>query len=233
LYWPLREPLDRVTVIVTKQTRTPPRPAKTRRSRVPEINALLARCERFEDLTRWQRGILAEYGLGHELAPTRKRRPKVSSRAKVVLLLWELRYRYWIAEAPSEGPTRHELLLRAGHPQAAAELNTLPWDEWLEKYGPEHAALFRSFDLAIESDHVVNVRGARYAIGERKHNREKYERLRRELGDSFIGTFDVTARDPRGSSHLDLGHPLVDRAARVRQWDKRRRERVARAKAAQ
>jgi hypothetical protein len=198
------------TVIVTKRTGIPPKSAQKRRSRVPEIDGLLARWETVEGLTIFQRDFLDLNGLGSSLKPTRKRMAKVSARAKAFLLLWELQHRNQDAEnEPSERLILHGLLLRAGYGEGAAALmrSGADWKEWRDAHKDKVNALLGAVGQAIDTPEVIQERRRfRYALGERKHRRELYERLRDELGAAFIeGT--------------------VNREAKVRQWEKRRRDR--------
>ena len=80
--------------------------------------------------------------------------------------------------------------------------------------GRQYKRVVAAKDRAIDAARVVRFGGQRIPIGERKHTRERYERLRDELGEAFI---DGT----------------VDREASVRQWDKRRRDRQVLARLAQ
>ena len=81
------------------------------------------------------------------------------------------------------------------------------WRAWREKHESEYNTLLGEVDRAIERKKRMRNRwGGWQPVGERKLKRERYERLRAELGDRFIaGT--------------------IDREAAVRQWDKRRRDR--------
>lgn len=85
------------TLIVTKQTRPERSHARERASRVLEIDALLARWDDPERLTFVERLLLEESGFP-DLQATRKRGPKVSAKAKALLLSCELDYREREAE---------------------------------------------------------------------------------------------------------------------------------------
>lgn len=189
----------------------PPTPAEVRTSQVPEIDYLFGRWESVDGLTFLDRPYLRRRGFGNELDATRKRGPKVSAKMKVALLLDELDYRRWDSERdPAEGAILHALLLRDGHTEGARAVaadDERAWRAWREKHESEYNTLLGEVDRAIERKKRMRNRwGGWQPVGERKLKRERYERLRAELGDRFIaGT--------------------IDREAAVRQWDKRRRDR--------
>ncbi len=115
------------TVNVTKRTPTPPKPSPRRRSRVPEINALLGRWNDPANLFPWERDYLIEHGFGLDLEAARKRPPKLSVKAKVKLLRWHLAYRAWdvrktggVDREHYSPSTAHGLLLQWGEHEAAA-----------------------------------------------------------------------------------------------------------------
>jgi hypothetical protein len=206
-----------------KGQRRAPIAAAARRSRVPEIDRLLSRWADPDRLNFIERGVLVERGFAAELQPTRRRGAKVSAKAKAALLLWELGDRQWLStQEPSEAPALHGILLqrasldRGAYVDGAAAVarsnasgDVSHWRRWCESHPAEYHSLLGATDAALERRSVLRIGRERYPLGERKHAREQYERLRNELGDAFVA-----------------GH--VDREAAVRQWDKRRRDRIAR-----
>jgi hypothetical protein len=221
-----RPRLQSVTVIVTKQTPTPPEPAKNRRSRTPEIDRCLDRWDKPERLTVLERKFLTEKGFGRELEPTRKRGAKVSAKARATLLLEEVEFReLQVRLEPSERSALVRALYSRGRQPVAlldAALREIlaegvralndgdaHWQAWARQHPEEYDSLLGEVLGIIENQRVAKFAGERYPLGERKYYAERLKRLRAELGERFVeGT--------------------IDRAAAVRQWDKRRRDRTER-----
>jgi hypothetical protein len=212
-------------------------PTKTRASRVREINRMLQRWETPDRLTwidhdvllateplrlTWtEPEVVVARGFAHELEPTRKRAAKISAKAKVVLLLWELDYRYWEAHMPlllSEEPSLHLLLLHAGHRETDPSVKACygrgagllygddkrEWRKWSHRHRRRVDSLLGAVDDAIETKRVLRTGRERHVLGERKRIQERFERLRAELGEPFI-------------------NGTIDREAQVRQWVRRLR----------
>lgn len=181
------------------------------------------RWESVDGLPGFYRSLLEQRGFGFELSPTRKRPAKISAKAKVTLLLWELDYRKWeAARDPAETPIIHELLLRTGQRESDPLLKEMyargagalvsgddgRWQEWRRRHKKRFDAVLSEVEDPIESKRVLKIAGERYPRGARKRTRERYERLRDELGYAFI-------------------EGRVDREASVRQWGKRRIDRLS------
>ena len=185
---------------------------------MPEISALLGRWYSPNRLNMMERRWLVDRGFGPGAHPDSEAAAKISAKAKAELLLCELQYRRIEAEAePSERTAMHLALLRAGHSDGAAAfaVGGKKWAAWRKAHATEMHEVVGVADKSIVSNKVVRgSRNQRYALGEERHNRERYQALLRELGQPFLAG-------------------LVDRAAKVRQWELRRKmraERTARAR---
>jgi len=180
---------------------------------------LLARWADPTGLTRWEREwlISLEEKFGAELQPTRRRPAKVSADAKAALLLFELEQRRHTAGGPTADHEPSDLILLALFrlaPKAAGlyAARDERWDEWVRTHSKEYSAVLGLVDRMMEDGSVIAIgkgRGrVRVPVGERRHARERYDGLRDELGENFIEN-------------------RIGRAAQVRAWDKRRRDREA------
>lgn len=200
------------TVNVTKRPRPHVRSTSTRRSRVPEIETLLAGWTTTAGLNWFDQARLIAHGLAHELDPAR-RNGSVSANGRALLLLDELeRRRQEAYSEPSERVIMLKLLDEAGYADGLAAYRSGgdTWARWEASNKRKVDLLFGARDKSIESTQVVKSdRKHRYVLGERQQNHELYERLRDELGAAFIAR-------------------TTDREAKVRQWERRRRLRADR-----
>jgi hypothetical protein len=200
-----------------------------RRSRAPEINALLAGWASIDTVSWVDRLRLDQHGLSSELERDGVRFG-LSAHAKALLLLDELEYRRLEAFPDSldkslepavarkrrdramkyrEDVILHRILLEAGLRAGAAALAAGPqqWANWKDAHREIYRKIRLTLDRSISSTKVVKVRRTRYVLGETQNNHQRYERLRDELGPRFI----------KGTA---------DREAKVRKWEQRRRDRV-------
>lgn len=221
----------KVPVNVTRRAPTPPPPAAMR-SRRPEIDAFLGRTHTVDQLTFIQRRLLDELGFGHELELTWRRWPRISAAAQAELLKQELYDRRRATEEGEEPPmqsawVRHFLGVGLIEGLAAITAGPPEWDEWVASHPKEFRRGSIAVSRMIDKARVIRLGGDRHPLGDRKHEREKYARLLKELG----GELDGWGRTRTNGHFIDgtRGH----QAAQVRQWNKRRRDRLERARGRQ
>lgn len=137
-----------------------------------------------------------------------------------MLLLVELSQRRYEVEGETAGDSPSDLTLGALYRVAPGvaglyALHDDRWKAWKDGHRSEYAQV-RDLVGRLMADRRVMLLGkgraqARIVLGERRRVLERYEALRDELGCNFIAN-------------------RIDRAAQVRQWDKRRRDREARSR---